>query len=266
MRALGLVDSPLWRVPIGAAPSLSAPIEAQLIVTTRCTARCDFCSVDASEDGFDMAVDEARRILTDLAARGVFTVAFGGGEPLLHASLVELATYAKSLGMHATVTTSGLVERDLSIFDAVHVSLRPNGARALKRLAHPNLGLNVLLEHDHLDDLERAFDLAERHRLRAVQLLRIKPAGRAHQNFMSRDLDQDDERHVVDAAKRAVQRGLRVRVDCALAPLFDAPSPSTLAGAVTTIFPSGAQRNCVVEDKVPLVSIGNRSDIRRRGA
>ena len=46
MRALGINDSPLWN---STAPvmQLRAPIEAQLVVTRRCIATCDFCSVDA---------------------------------------------------------------------------------------------------------------------------------------------------------------------------------------------------------------------------
>ena len=105
VRALGLDGGDVWTRDTAHS---SAPIEVSLAVTSRCAAGCEGCYLDARPDGVEppRAVIEAQ--LDALAAAGVFTVAFGGGEPTLRDDLGDLARSARARGLTPIATTSGL--------------------------------------------------------------------------------------------------------------------------------------------------------------
>lgn len=46
-------------------------------------------------------------VLDQLAEMGVFQVAIGGGEPLLHPDIIPILQYGKKLGLVINLTTSG---------------------------------------------------------------------------------------------------------------------------------------------------------------
>jgi hypothetical protein len=209
-----------------------------------------------------MPFARARAVLDNLAARGVFVVTLGGGEPLEYPGVFELAAHARALGLWVT-TTTGLALDDAvaarcGVFHAVHASLTPNGPAALAVLArhHPNVGVNVLLAHDTLHHVDVAFALARRLRLGCVQLLSLRPEGRAAATYSKRALRDEDlpvlHRVLIGHLRAAPAGGeLRVRADLALAValrklggLDDAALATLLAadaqglsGASATIFP-----------------------------
>ena len=84
------------------------PLEAHVAVTSQCGVGCEGCYLDARPDGAHVPRQELEQTLDDLAARGVFTVAFGGGEPILRDDLGELAKSARARGLLPVVTTSGI--------------------------------------------------------------------------------------------------------------------------------------------------------------
>jgi MoaA/NifB/PqqE/SkfB family radical SAM enzyme len=104
----------------------------------------------------------------------------------------------------------------------VHVSLRPCGAPALAKLArvHPRVGVNVILAHHRLGDVDEAIALASSLSLCAVQVLRLKREGRALAHYDERAPTVADERALHDRVRRAAAQGIRVRVDATLAGLF----------------------------------------------
>ena len=130
-----------------------------------------------------------------------FSVAFGGGEPLSRVDLGELAVAARSLGLTAVVTTSGIgMTREraegLRAFAQVNVSYDGEGAtyeevrgwegarvaeKAMGHLAEAGVpfGVNVVLTRGSFEHLEATARRAEALGAREIQLLRYKPAGRA---------------------------------------------------------------------------------------
>ena len=82
-RALGIEGGARWQGPQGNSieGTPSAPIEVHVAVTTRCPATCTGCYLEASPEGSHVAFEELRARLDAVADAGVFTVAFGGGEP-----------------------------------------------------------------------------------------------------------------------------------------------------------------------------------------
>ena len=246
VRALGLDGGGAWTEPRGASP----PIEVHMAVTARCGAGCEGCYLDARPDGVEPPLAALERELDALRDAGVFTVAFGGGEPTTRDDLDVLASAARARGITPVLTTSGLGLTDarlerLRAFAQVNVSYdgdaatyagvrgfdgAPAAERAIERLASAGIrvGVNVVLTRGSFprvgDTLRRARSLGACE----GQLLRYKPAGRAASlDYLARRL--------TDAQARSLGRTLRalsaelcasgdfhVRIDCALVALLSA--------------------------------------------
>lgn len=115
LRASGL---PLrWAMGRGRAPW---PVALAWYLTFACTERCTFCDVRPGGAGplgepvRELDAVRGARLLEELVPR-IPTVAFGGGEPLLHPSLVEHVARVRTLGGRSLVATSGvLLDRALA--------------------------------------------------------------------------------------------------------------------------------------------------------
>jgi radical SAM protein with 4Fe4S-binding SPASM domain len=246
-RALGLDGSDsLWQHN---THHVSRPLEVHVAVTSRCAAGCEGCYLDAKPDGIEPPREEIEQTFDALAEAGVFTIAFGGGEPTLRDDLGVLADAARARGLTPVVTTSGLGVGEkklaqLARFAQVNVSYDGpsdqyravrgfDGSRAaedtIRRLSQKGVvvGVNVVLTRATFDSikstLRRAFELGARE----AQLLRYKPAGRA----TTTSLDYLDRRLSLLQAKRlgpllrelaADLPELRIRIDCALVPFLSA--------------------------------------------
>ena len=251
-------ESPLWQ---GDEPALgdhvlSAPLEAHLQLTNRCTAGCTGCYTGASPDGApnEYGLVEWKQAIDRLADAGVFHVALGGGESAVLPWLGELADHARARGIIPNLTTSGLdgFEALVAIadrFGQINVSLdglgptyakvrgfdgfaRADAAirrlRALKR----EIGINVVVTRHNFDELDALFDYAATQRLSEIELLRFKPSGRGSRAY--HELRCSDAQHraflptILAAAKR---HAVRVKVDCSYTPMLahHAPDPALLA-------------------------------------
>jgi len=246
-RALGLEAGALWDETRPGADAPSRPLEVHVAVTSRCAAGCEGCYLDARPDGIEPPRAEIERRFDALAAAGVFTVAFGGGEPTLRDDLGELADAARARGLTPVVTTSGLGVGDRKIrhlqrFAQVNVSHDGTGdayesvrgydgaagaeATIAKLVASGvDVGVNVVLTRATFGQLgatlRRAYELGARE----AQLLRYKPAGRAKNlDYLARRLSPEQARGL-GPLLRSLSTALpemRVRIDCALVPFLSA--------------------------------------------
>jgi len=249
-RALGLdAKGDEWADPradgaLGEAP-LSAPLEAHLQLTNHCTAGCTGCYTGASAaaganelglDGWKLAIDE-------LARRGVFHVALGGGESATLPWLGDLARHARARGLVPNLTTSGLAGLDrllpiADLFGQINVSLDGLGAtyaavrgfdgfaradaalRALRSIKR-EIGINVVVTRANYDELPAIFAHARKRRLSEVELLRFKPSGRGAAAYAALRCTDAQHRgflpHVLAAARR---HRVRVKVDCSYTPML----------------------------------------------
>lgn len=258
-RALAVTAAPaIWR---GAEPALgdhplSAPLEAHLQLTNRCTAGCKGCYTGASAAGApgEWGFEAWRAAIDALADAGVFHVALGGGESAVLPWLGELADHARARGIIPNLTTSGLdgLEALLAIadrFGQINVSLDGLGATyaavrgfdgfaradaAIRRLraVRREIGINVVVTRHNFDELDDIFAYAAARRLSEVELLRFKPSGRGARAYA--DLRCTDAQHraflprVLAAARR---HAIRVKVDCSYTPMIahHHPGPELLA-------------------------------------
>ena len=246
VRALGLDGGRAWRA--GAETKPSPPIEVHLAVTSRCAAGCEGCYLDARPDGVEPPAETIERALDALARTGVFTVAFGGGEPTLRDDLGALAAAARARGLSPVVTTSGLglgarKLEQLKAFAQVNVSYDGaseayesvrgfDGAAAaesaIAKLAGTGVvvGVNVVLTRDTFERTKETVRRAASLGATEVQLLRYKPQGRARAlDYLAKRLSPEQAKAVGPLLRElaAEHEGrVRIRIDCALVPFLSA--------------------------------------------
>lgn len=78
-------------------------------VTRRCNLHCIHCYADSANRAYpgELATEEARVMIDDMAAFGVPVLLLSGGEPLLRPDLFDLVTRAHSRGIRTTLSTNG---------------------------------------------------------------------------------------------------------------------------------------------------------------
>jgi radical SAM protein with 4Fe4S-binding SPASM domain len=247
VRALGLDGGRAWE---GTATRESAPIEVHMAVTARCGAGCEGCYIDARPDGVEPPRETLERELDALAGAGVFTVAFGGGEPTTREDLDVLAEAAISRGITPVLTTSGLGLTDARVeklrrFAQVNVSYDGTGEtyamvrgfdasaaaeRAIERLAAAGVrvGVNVVLTRASFPRVDETLARARALGACEAQLLRYKPAGRAASlEYLARRLGGEQARSLGPTLRRlaatvCADGDFHVRIDCALVPFLSA--------------------------------------------
>ena len=247
-RRLGVDGGSLWSdetSPRDAVPPAARPpLEVHVAVTARCGAGCAGCYVDARPDGEAPPFEVLRDRLRAVADAGVFTVAFGGGEPLTRPDLAALGELARDLGLTPVVTTSGIGMtrervRSLTAFAQVNVSYdgaagdyaavrgyegAATAERAMGWLAEAGVpfGVNVVLTRATFSALERTIARASSLGAREAQLLRYKPAGRARSaSYLDARLDPTQIAALLPTLRGVAERhAIALRVDCALVPLL----------------------------------------------
>ena len=169
---------------------------------------------------------------------------FGGGEPLLRADLCEIADESRRLGLVAVVTTSGFgptgadVVRQLAHFDQVNLSHdgvdggyaavrgrdgseRVAGLTARLVDAGVRVGWNVVLTRNNFHTLRATVAAAGALGVADVQLLRVKPAGRATDLvYRSLRLAEAQVAALPGLLAELVSGAPSIRIDCALIPFL----------------------------------------------
>lgn len=89
------------------------PLYAEISPVGYCNHECTFCGVDymlARPEKPQLAPEVMKRLLTDMAARGVLSVMFAGaGEPLLSKALADHIVHAGTVGLDSAITTNGVL-------------------------------------------------------------------------------------------------------------------------------------------------------------
>jgi cyclic pyranopterin phosphate synthase len=130
------LSTPRRRLPLtsaGASPS-PASIEAspartaRVSLTDRCDLACVYCRPSRSDGYFERRLDDEawKTMLRALVQAGVRRVRITGGEPLLHPRVVELVTFAASLGLDDLALTTNATRLEALV--------RPLRSAGLRRL------------------------------------------------------------------------------------------------------------------------------------
>ena len=262
--ALGRVEAVRDATPATTAPprSLAAPETIHFSVTGRCDQACAGCFYSA-RPGSDVEAADApfslfEKVVAEAGRVGVFQMALGGGEPLLHPRIVEMVRLARQHGIVPNLTTNGnRLTRDVAAalkeagLGQVQISL--NGATEdTNRQTRPNFqatmaaieacrqadlpwGPNFLVTRSNLAELEPVIELGRRLGAASVNILRPKPPT-TESDWLERESPvAGDYRTMAGVLRRLGGKAgdTRITVDASLTFLLTDRSPEQLyrAGA-----------------------------------
>ena len=244
---LGIPSSPLWEAP--AREALVAPVEAHLTVTRRCNLACTHCYQESAPTAgaTDLTLAEWLPRLDALARAQVFHVAIGGGEALTRPDLLAIAEAARARGITPNLTTNGafvdaaFAARAATLFGQINVSVdalpphrvfgadkAPDGMRAARLLlaAGARVGVNLVVARANFEAIGDVVAWAAEAGIAEVELLRLKPTGRARHRYLEERLTRAQrERLFPLALELATRHGIPVKLDCSAAPFVACHRP-----------------------------------------
>jgi Fe-coproporphyrin III synthase len=210
-------------------------------LTRTCNLKCVHCYTASEARKYPDEIDtvKAMEVLDDLADFKVPAVLFSGGEPLVRPDLLDLAKYARSLGLHVVLSTNGtLIDRETaqklkdlefayvgisldSAIPKIHDEFRGvEGAyeRTMRGFRHcvavgQKVGLRLTLTRHTAENLDQMFDLIEREGINRACFYHLCPAGRGKDIFAP---THEQARAAVDTiitrTNDLLQRGKRVEI------------------------------------------------------
>jgi radical SAM protein with 4Fe4S-binding SPASM domain len=221
---------------------LSAPTLVDLQVTNQCFMDCPHCYASSHPAGLHADFESLKSIISDCSRMGVFQIAIGGGEPLLHPRISEILYLIRENGIVPNLTTTGhnLTLENLKAIKetcgAVALSLEGQGRnfsihrktgwdfflKSLNKLNHAKIPVvfQVTLSKENLDNLPDIVNFAlEERDLYGVIFLAYKPVGRG--KFYNHSLSSVDSvmlhAQLKDTFLR-LSKHTRVGYDCCLTP------------------------------------------------
>jgi len=193
-------------------------------MSRRCNLRCVHCYSDSENRDYpgELTVEEAKRMLDDLAQFQIPALLLSGGEPLAHPHLFELAAYAKQVDLRLTLSTNGtLIDRETAEqiqhvgFSYVGISFDGlgkindqfrgkrgafeaalNGVRHLKAVRQ-KVGLRFTLTRRNFEALPQIFELVEQEGIDRVCFYHLVYSGRGSR-MAKDDLTHEETRDVLD--------------------------------------------------------------------
>jgi radical SAM protein with 4Fe4S-binding SPASM domain len=225
------VDQPMDHLRYGhgaGAPPSAAERKPVVVwnVTRTCNLNCMHCYSDsvAQEYEGELTNEQGRALLDDLARFGVPAVLLSGGEPLARRDTLELAAYARDLGLKVTLSTNGTLldmhkaERIWALgLSYVGISLDGIGTvndlfrgktgafkRAVQGIRNckavgQKVGLRMTLTPHNIDNLDAIFDFVEYENIERACFYHLVPAGRGRDEIA---LTHEDSRRAIQTIFR----------------------------------------------------------------
>jgi 12,18-didecarboxysiroheme deacetylase len=211
-------------------------------MTRRCNLRCIHCYSQSRNIEYkdELTTEQGMELIDDLASFGAPVILFSGGEPLMREDLPELASYARSKGMRAVISTNGtLIDEDMAkvlreiglsyvgvsldgmretndkfrgvkgAFDAALQGMRNCMEEGIK------VGLRFTINKKNAADIPAIFDLLEEEGIPRVCFYHLVYAGRGSK-LIKEDLTHEESRRVLDLimdkTKELHERGFPMEV------------------------------------------------------
>ena len=215
--AVGALSPPRFAVPGFHAPLIVWN------VCRHCNMSCPHCYTAGAyrPSRADLTTEEGIRLLDELAACGVRTVIFSGGEPLLRADLLELLAHASSVGISPQLSTNGVfideaTAEELADAGVAYVGVSIDGVRGfndgyrgmagghaaacrglhLAREAGMRTGLHMTLTRLNADQLPDLAELANELSVDRFYVSHLLYSGRGRRMAQA-DLSRDEARQVL---------------------------------------------------------------------
>ena len=229
-------------VPAQPVPVLSAPTLVDFQITDKCHLDCPHCYAASTSAGAHGALEDIELALDQIAEVGVFQLAIGGGEPLLHPHIGRILERCHKLGIVPNLTTSGLNLNTTTLdllsryCGAVGVSLEGIGqdfnqyrktgferfektVKKLQDFSIPTV-FQVTLNVETFQRLPEITEYCSRQEnLYGVIFLAFKPVGRGAQFGQTLGhLPPRQVHEMLDSAFQCLSQATRVGFDCCLTP------------------------------------------------
>lgn len=167
------------------------PLIGAMELTLRCNLKCIHCYCEGYEHGAELAADDFKDIIDQLAAAGCMWLLITGGEPLLRPDFAEIYSYLRQKGIlpvlftNATLVTPELA-RLIAEWRPFNLEVSLYGATAetyetvtgvsgsfqrciagIENLLAEGLrpGLKTMVMYENLHELDALYDLARRYQL-----------------------------------------------------------------------------------------------------
>lgn len=192
--------------------------------TQRCNLKCVHCYARAQDKDFpnELTPMEGMAFIQDLSDFGVPVILFSGGEPTLREDVLELALWAKELGVRPVLSTNGTLINNGKAEEIAHVGFAEvgisidgigsvndrfrgregayeaamNGIRQLVAL-NQRVSLRLTITRHNYQEIPAIFDLVEQENIDRICFYHLSYAGRASK-MQTEDVSLQETRDVID--------------------------------------------------------------------
>lgn len=210
--------------------------------TRTCNLKCAHCYMESDSQKYqdEMTTEEAKRFIDDLADFRVPVLLFSGGEPLIRPDFFELAEYATSKGLRATLSTNGTlitpeVAKKIKEIGVSYVGISLDGLQdvndkfrgkegafkaAMQGIqncvaVNQRVGLRFTINHHNILELDKIFDFIEAENIDRVCFYHLVYSGRGSQ-MIAEDVTPEESRQAMDTIIRRTrdfeERGLKKEI------------------------------------------------------
>lgn len=180
-------------------------------VTNACNLRCKQCHASSGKPlPNELDTQEGKKLLDEIAAIDEFrSLVIAGGEPLVRPDILELISYARSLGLEITFATNGTlltpdIAKELKRMGVVNIAIGLNAndrlvheqttrvpgsfektKRAIATVAETGMGLhiNITAMKENQEAIPGLLDFASEVGAQVVLLYQLIPAGRGEEEM-----------------------------------------------------------------------------------
>ncbi|WP_088226725.1 putative heme d1 biosynthesis radical SAM protein NirJ1 [Desulfosporosinus sp. FKB] len=211
--------------------------------TTRtCNLKCAHCYMESDAQKYtgELTTEEGKHFIDDLADFKSPVILFSGGEPLIRPDFFELAEYAISKGLRATLSTNGTlitpeVAKRLKEIGVSYVGISLDGLQdvndkfrgkegafkaAMEGIQNcvavgQRVGLRFTINHHNLQELDKIFDFIEAENIDRVCFYHLVYSGRGSK-MISDDVTPEESRRAMETIIRRTrdfeERGLKKEI------------------------------------------------------
>ena len=239
---------------------LKAPLTINWAITNRCNFKCRHCySRDDPSEELDR--QNLSHCIEKIKEAGVFSINFGGGEPLLRKDLFDIAVFASGRGLSVSMNSNGyLISSETAVklkesgFSKVGISIdshipgthddfrgvKESHKRALKALFSLNevgieTSISTVICRINCKDIDKLIEMARQNNVRHLNFHNYKCTGLGYSNKDELDLSPEEWRVFYLEALNAKQKTSDIHIsveDPIIASLGHKDGSSLVKGSV----------------------------------
>lgn len=152
------------------------PVKVNYICTYACNANCSYCNTRKRKKKKEMSTSKVKSMLISLKKMGAEQITFIGGEPTVKKDMDKIVQYAKSLGFLTTMSTNGIILKDIEGLDMIitclngpekiHDKIRGKGSykKVMKLLKSANSGklITMIITKENYGQVDYILEISKK--------------------------------------------------------------------------------------------------------